>query len=222
MDWLEFVVALLVFMASHAVPALSGIKGALVSRLGRGGYGAVFGVISLLLLWWVIAAAGRAPFVSIWDQQIWMRWLINLVMPLVVLLICLSVGAPNPLSFGGRAEGFDPARPGIAGVVRHPLLWALLIWSLVHMLVNGDLAHVILFGLFALYAAVGMAMIDGRLRRKWGADVWVTRASATSNLPFGGNWRSYRPGWSRPVIAIVIWAGLLHLHLPVIGVSPLP
>ena len=76
MDWLEFVVALLVFMASHAVPALSGIKGALVSRLGRGGYGAVFGVISLLLLWWVIAAAGRAPFVSIWDQQIWMRWLI--------------------------------------------------------------------------------------------------------------------------------------------------
>jgi uncharacterized membrane protein len=90
------------------------------------------------------------------------------------------------------------------------------------MLVNGDLAHVILFGLFAFYAAVGMAMIDRRLRQKWGADVWVTRASATSNLPFGGNFRNYRPEWWRVALSVLVWAGLLHLHLPVIGVSPLP
>lgn len=222
MEWLEFAAALLVFMASHAVPARSGLKAAVIGRLGRGGYGAVFGVVSILLLWWVIAAAGRAPFVSLWDQQGWMRWLVNVVMPLVVALICLSIAAPNPLSFGGRAVGFDPARPGLAGVVRHPLLWALLVWSLVHMLVNGDLAHVILFGLFAFYAAVGMAMIDRRLRQKWGADVWVTRASATSNLPFGGNFRNYRPEWWRVALSVLVWAGLLHLHLPVIGVSPLP
>jgi uncharacterized membrane protein len=222
MDWLEFAAALLVFMASHVVPARSGMKGALVSRLGHRGYGVVFGLLSIVLLWWVIVAAARAPFVPLWDQQAWMRWLVNTAMPLVVLLICLSIAAPNPLSFGGRASGFDPARPGLAGVVRHPLLWALLIWSLAHMLVNGDLAHVILFGLFALYAAVGMSMIDRRLRRKWGADAWVTRASATSNLPFGGNWRGYWPEWWRIALAVAVWAGLLHLHLPVIGVSPLP
>ena len=222
MEWLNFTLALCVFMASHLLSALPGLRGALVARLGRGGYGAGYGLLSVALLAWVVVAAGRAPFVSLWDQTVWMRWLANLAMPLAVLLLCLGAAAPNPLSLGGRSAGFDPARPGIAGVVRHPLLWALLLWALAHLMVNGDLAHVVMFGLFAAYALAGMAMIDARKRRQMGAAVWLTRASATSNLPFAGNWRSYRPDWRRLTLAIVIWVGLLHAHLPVIGVSPLP
>ena len=222
MDWLEFGLALAAFLGSHILPSRPGLKAALVVQMGRAGYGMAYGGLSLLLLVWVIGAAGRAPFEVIWDQTLWMRWLANLAMPVAVLLIVLALGAPNPLSFGGRATGFDPARPGIAGVVRHPLLWALLIWSGVHLLVNGDLAHVILFGLFALYAVLGMRMIDRRNRRLLGEALWITRASATSNLPFQGNWRSYRPALWRIALAAAVWIGLLHLHLPVIGVSPMP
>ncbi|WP_149142383.1 NnrU family protein [Gemmobacter caeruleus] len=222
MDWMEFALALAAFMASHVIPARAGIKAALIARLGRRGYGMGYGLLSLALLVWVIAAAGRAPFVPLWDQAPWMRWLANLAMPVAVGLITLSLGAPNPLSFGGRVAGFDPARPGLAGVVRHPLLTALALWAGVHLLVNGDLAHVILFGLFAVYALAGMAMIDRRNRRLWGADQWMTRASGTSNLPFAGAWHSYRPPLWRLGLAVVIWAGLWHLHLPVIGVSPAP
>ncbi|PTX53296.1 putative membrane protein [Gemmobacter caeni] len=222
MGWTEFILAMAAFLGSHMVPSRPGLRGALVARLGRAGYGAAYGLLSLVLLIWVIAAAGRAPFVPLWDQAIWMRWLANLAMPVALLLVALALGAANPLSFGGRASGFDPARPGVAGLVRHPLLWALLIWSGVHLVVNGDLAHVILFGLFAGFSALGMLAIDARNRRLWGAGAWAELSRGTSNLPFAGDWRGWRPEWWRIGLAIVVWAVLWHLHEPVIGVSPQP
>lgn len=222
MGWGEFAATLAAFGLSHVLPVRPAVKAALVARLGRGGFGAGYGLLSLALLVWVIAAAGRAPFVPLWDQALWMRWLANLAMPVVVLLACLALGAANPLSFGGRAAGFDPLRPGIAGVVRHPLLWALLIWAGVHGLVNGDLAHVVMFGLFAGFAALGMRGIDARLRRMWGEAEWRRLAAGTANRPFGGAWRGYRPALWRLGLAVAVWAGLWWGHLPVIGVSPAP
>ncbi len=216
MAWIEFSVALSAFYLSHQVPTR------LPALRGRRGFGMAYGLLSLALLVWVIGAAGRAPFVPIWDQAEWMRLVVNLAMPLAILLICLAIGAVNPLSFGGRAAPFDPARPGLAGVVRHPLLWALLIWSAAHMLVNGDLAHVILFGGFAVFSGLGMLALDARKRRQWGAGMWVTRASGTSNIPFRGHAQQYRPPMLRVVVAGLVWAAVLHLHAPVIGVSPLP
>ena len=216
MGWIEFSVALLAFYLAHLLPGLAPQLRAWPR------FHLAYGLASLALLVWVIAAAGRAPVVLLWDQAGWMRWLVNLAMPVAILLICLALGAVNPLSFGGRSQGFDPARPGLAGVVRHPLLWALLIWAGAHALVNGDLAHVILFGGFAAYALVGMWALDARKARDWGRGMWVTRASGTSNIPFRGNWRSYRPAPMRMGLAVLIWAALWHLHLPVIGASPHP
>ena len=86
----------------------------------------------------------------------------------VLIILVLAAGRPNPLSFGGRRTGFDPARPGIAGFARHPLLWALFLWSGAHLLVNGDLTHVILFGAFAIFCLMGMGLLDRRRRREMG------------------------------------------------------
>ena len=41
--------------------------------------------LSLGLLYWLIVAAGRAPYAELWPQEPWMRWLVNLAMPLAVL-----------------------------------------------------------------------------------------------------------------------------------------
>lgn len=216
MDWLEFFIAAAAFYLAHLLPVrLAGLR-------SRRGFGAVYGLLSAALLAWVILAAGRAPVVPLWDHAGWMRGVANLAMPMAILLICLAIGAVNPLSFGGRSQGFDPARPGLAGVVRHPLLWALLIWAGAHVLVNGDLAHVILFGGFAVYAGLGMWALDNRKARDWGQVMWITRASGTSNLPFRGNWQSYRPSSRRIVLAVLVWALLWHLHGPALGVSPAP
>lgn len=227
--WAEFAAALAAFLLSHALPSLPGARGWLVARIGKRGYGAVFGILSTLLLAWLIVAAGRAPLVLLWDQAPWMRWVPNAVMPAVCVLAALAIAAPNPFSFEGRARGFDPARPGVAGLVRHPLLWALLLWSLAHLLVNGDLAHGVLFGGFAAMALAGMALQDARHRRAWGGAEWARLSARTSALPLAawlaGRWRPGRPGRGtllRGAAGLLAWAALWQLHLPVIGVSPLP
>lgn len=225
-EWWNFAAAFAAFFASHAIPARPGVKGWLKARLGRAGYGALFSLLSTAILIWLIVAAGRAPWVDLWYQYPWMRWGANIAMPCAILLAVFGFGAPNPLSFGGRRGGFDPDHPGIAGVTRHPLIWALLIWSAAHLLVNGDLAHVILFGAFAGFCIAGMPMLDARKRRELGPD-WGRASARTSALPFAalisGRWRPVRgPSPVRLLIAVAVWAALLAAHPHVIGVSPLP
>ena len=225
MDWIEFALAMGLFMVSHRLPAWIGVKERLVAALGWRGYTLAFSVASLLLLWWVIAAAGRAPFMPLWDQQDWHRWLVNLVMPGVVALAAFGVAVPNPFAFEGRASGFDPERPGIAGVTRQPLLWALALWAGVHLLANGDLAHVLLFAPFLLLALAGMRVVEARRRRAAGAADWARLTAATGLIPgaalVSGRWRPRgRPSPWRLAMALTGWAVLWHLHAPVIGVWP--
>ncbi len=167
-----------VFFASHVIPARPAVRGRSGRGMGHAGYGAAYGTVSLAILWWIIVAAGRAPFVPLWDPLLWHRWAVNGAMIVAVLLGTFAVGAVNPFSFGGRSTGFDPAHPGVAGVTRHPLLWALLIWALGHLLANGDLAHALVFGPFAAFAAVGMRAIDRRNQRLWGAREWARPVGA--------------------------------------------
>lgn len=227
MDWIELALAMALFMASHRLPAAFGAKGRLIAAFGKTGYTVVFSVVSIALLVWLIAAAGRAPFVPLWDQAIWHRWAVNLAMPFAILLGSFGVAAPNPFAFEGRKTGFDPARPGIAGITRQPLLWALALWSGAHLLANGDLAHVILFAPFLVLALVGMPVVEARRRAEMGSLRWQEATARTGLIPFqavfSGRWRpSALPSWPRALLALSLWAGLWHLHAPVIGVWPAP
>lgn len=227
MDWIEFALAMALFLASHRIPAALGVKSVLVARLGQGGYVALFSVVSLGLLWWLIVAAGRAPHVPLWDQPGWSRWLVNLTMPLACLLTAYGVAAPNPFAFEGRGTGFDPDRPGIAGITRQPLLWALALWAGAHLLANGDLAHVLLFAPFLLLALAGFRLVEARRRKAMGEGEWRRLTAATGLFPFAalvaGRFRPRGlPSVWRLVVALVAWAGLWHLHPALIGVWPGP
>lgn len=227
MGWLEFALAGLAFMSTHLIPATPRIKGPLVATLGRAGYGIAFGLLALGLLYWLILAAARAPFVELWPQEIWMRWVANIVMPVVILLSSYAIAAPNPFAFEGRASGFDPARPGIAGITRQPFLWALVLWAAAHLLVNGDLAHAILFGVFLVFSLIGMRAMERRLIRSLGTAEFARLAARTSLIPFAalvtGRWRPQgRPSRLRLGIAVFAWAAVFHLHELVIGLNPAP
>ena len=130
--WGEFALAFAAFLGAHVIPARPGLRGRLIGRLGRGGYVAGFSLLSLILLGWLIVAAGRAPVVALWDHAIWQRWLVNLAMPVAVLVAALA--------------------PGLAGVMA-----AFAIWAGAHLLANGDLAHALFFGLLLAYALAGVA-----------------------------------------------------------------
>jgi uncharacterized membrane protein len=225
--WGEFGLALTAFLLSHAVPARPALRARFAAAIGLRGYLVLYSLISLGLLGWLVVAAERAPFVPLWPYAAWQGWVPGIVMLPACLLVAFGVGAANPLSLGGRSTGFDPSRPGIAGVARHPLLWALALWAGAHVLPNGNLAHVILFGSFAAFPLVGMGLMDRRRRRALGQLEWERLARATSSIPLaalaGGRWRP--SGWPSPLrllAGLALYAGLVLLHRPVIGVGPLP
>lgn len=214
--WAEFIAAFITFFLSHSIPVRPTVKSRLKTRLGAAGFGVGYSLLSIAVLAWLIVAAGRAPFVPLWDWAPWQNHVTLLVMALAVIIAALAVGRPNPLSFGGaQNDQFDPANPCIIGWMRHPLLVALMLWALSHILPNGNLAHVILFGVFAGFAALGMRMIDRRKQRLLGHQVWAQFATPNRRA------QPSRAGMSRLAVGLLIYLGLIVLHGPVIGVSPL-
>ena len=142
MEWAEFSIALAAFLGSHVIPVR--FRAPLVATLGKRGYVLAYSALSLGLLYWLIVAAGRAPYAELWPQEPWMRWLVNLAMPLAVLAA---------------------ATAGMAG-----LMAAFALWAGAHLLANGDVAHAVLFGLLLVYALFGLAVMARRgvaLRLTW-------------------------------------------------------
>lgn len=219
--WTEYTLALALFAASHFVPRLWGLRDRLIGAVGRRVYFSVYGVISLALLVWVISVAGRAPYVELWPQWPWTRWVPNVAMPVALVLVTCGIGMAQPYTLGGR-KSFDPAQPGFAAMSRHPLFLALALWAGAHLVPNGDLAHVILFGSFTAMALAAIPAFDAKARR---ASDLLNHTALFSLRPLANpHWRraSLRSLLIRTAIGLILWMGTLHLHALVIGVSPFP
>jgi uncharacterized membrane protein len=216
MDWLEFTAAFAAFFVTHSAPLRPTIRPRLQQALGRRGFALAYSTLSLVVLGWLIAAAGRAPYVPLWNWASWQHLVPLVVMLPVCLILSLAIARPNPFSFGGaRGEAFDPTRPGIVRLHRHPLLFALALWATAHIVPNGDLAHVILFGTFAGFAILGQHLIDRRKRREMGPD-WDrlrerVRVSTARPLPL-----------SRLAAGLALYLVLIAAHPLLFGISPLP
>ena len=226
--WGGFTLAFAAFLGTHFVPTRPPIRERLVALLGRRAWFSVYGIVSLAVTAWVIAAAGHPPYLEIWPQVPWTRWVPNLLMPLAIVLAVLGLPARTVTLGGPRTSRLEPARPGMAALTRHPLLWALALWSLSHLAPNGDLAHVLLFGGFALMAFVAIPAFDARARRALSAEEAAAYFAASSTLSLTpllhpGWWReAVRTKARRLLLALLIWALVLVLHPWLIGVSPLP
>lgn len=219
----EFVAAYLVFLLSHAIPARPAVRARLVASLGGKGFTAVYSLVSAVTLFWLIGAAGRAPYVHLWGTASWQLWVPVIVMPVACLFVAFAVAEPNPLSFGGlNQERFDPDRPGIIRLTRHPILWALALWGLAHLVPNGNVTHLLLFGGLFVFAIVGMLALDRRKRSTLGRDEWSRLAANAPFVPFSAGLHGWRPSLVRALLAVIAFTVLLVLHRAVIGVSPLP
>jgi len=141
-------------------------------------------------------------------------------MGVVCMLLALSIGRPNPFSFGSAGnEAFDAARPGVVRISRHPLLLALGLWAFAHMVPNGDLAHVLLFGVFALFAGFGGRLVDRRKRREMG-EAWPQLRDAVAEVPCQLG-QPFTDTALRLGAGLVLYAALIWLHPYISGVSPL-
>ncbi|AHD07971.1 NnrU family protein [Phaeobacter gallaeciensis] len=227
-DWTGFALAMTMFTVSHFLPRLAGLRGRLIASLGRKIYFSVYGLLSLVLFGWVIVAAAQAPYVELWPPLDWTRWAPMLTMPVVFVLAVWGLGVDTPYTLGGNRNA-DPAQNvlGRAALSRHPLLLALLLWSLSHLLANGDLAHAIVFGGSLFLASAAILLFDAKATTALGpgAAAYFAHTALFSLKPIGDpNWRRHhlRGLCLRTAIGLLLWIGTLHLHEGVIGVSPLP
>ena len=224
---LHFAVAYAAFLAAHSLSAVRPVRAWLVARLGERRYLALYSLVSLVLLAWLVVAALRAPYVALWTPPAWAYAAPLALVPPALMLIGAGLARPNPLSVSFAGAGFDPARPGVVGLTRHPVLWGFALWAFAHGPPNGNVVAVSLFGGLGLFALAGLPLVDRRARRRLGPD-WERLARRTSVLPFAA-WRRGRIGLA-PTAADFIGAGLglltalallAGLHERLFGADPL-
>lgn len=210
------------FFLSHSLPVRPPLRLVLVRALGLRGFMLAYSALSLGVLAWLIVAAARAPFVPLWSWAPWQSYAALALMLLACVLVCISIGRPNPFSFGGGQNHlFDPHRPGVVRLTRHPLLVVLALWSGVHLLANGDLAHAILFGTFAAFSVLGGRLMDRRRQRVMG-HAWDRQRQAVCASPLRAALLPAGQTLWRIALGAALYLGLIALHPVVIGVSPLP
>jgi len=222
MEWSGFAVAFVAFFLSHSLPVRPPLRPVLLRVLGKTGFGLTYSALSVAVLAWLIVAAERAPFAPVWNWMPWQNHLALAIMLPACLIVALSIGRPNPFSFGGaRNAAFDPARPGIVRLARHPLLVALALWSGAHLVANGDLAHVLLFGTFFLFALFGGRLVDRRKRSEMGRAWDLLWEEVLAQHPGEALLRRSPETVLRVTLGVAIYAVLIMLHPIVIGVDPI-
>lgn len=58
------------------------------------------------------------------------------------------------------AMGIGPAGGALSAQFRHPMLWGVILWAVAHLLVNGDLSSIIMFGGLGLWALLEIRLIN--------------------------------------------------------------
>ena len=222
MSWTAFAAVFAAFFLTHSLPVRPAVKSRLTASIGARGFGTGYSLLSLAMLTLLIWSAGQAPVVQLWSQAPWQRHVVQSGMLLVCLILALAIARPNPFSFGGaHNDRFDPARPGIVRWTRHPILLALALWAGLHLLPNGDLAHVILFAVLGGFAIAGRALIDRRKRRDMGDGQWQSLHAATMDAPLIHAPAAWGAIATRLIIGLLAYLALLWAHPLVIGVSAL-
>lgn len=124
------------FALVHLVPAFPALKARVKAALGKA-YGPAFGIASVVSLVLIVLAWQGADRSPVYDPPEW-GFRANLALSFVAFLL---VGI---FAFRGR----------LRQILRLPLAMAVILWSTGHLLANGDMASVILFGGLLAYCAV--------------------------------------------------------------------
>jgi uncharacterized membrane protein len=186
------IAGLLIFLGVHSIRIFAeDWRGAQIARLGLGGYKGIYAAVSLLGLVLIVVGYGQARSAPIvlWDPPLWTRHLSALLMLFAFVLL---VAAYVP---GNR----------IRATFKHPMILGVKIWAAGHLLANGSLADLLLFGGFLVWAVFDFRAARGRDRQLGRVDVKGSLASDVTTV----------------VIGIVLWAVFaMYLHAWLFGVRP--
>lgn len=183
---IALLVGLLLWSAAHLFKrAVPDARSAIETRLGTGPSKGMFALLIGLGLILMIFGYRSAPFMPVYPPPGWGVHVNNLAMLAAVALF--GMGASK-----GRARTW----------LRNPMLTGVLVWSGAHLLVNGDLASIVLFGGLAVWAVANIVLINHREGK------WVRPEPG----PISGDIRL-------AIITIVIYAIIVAIHAA-LGVWP--
>ncbi|HEY2679451.1 MAG TPA: NnrU family protein [Steroidobacteraceae bacterium] len=187
------IIGLVLFLGVHSVAIVApALRARMIHRLGEGAWKGLYALISLVgfvLICYGFGVAREAPVV-LYSPPIWLRH--------VALILMLPV-------FPLIVAAYLPGR--IKTAAKHPMLAAVKLWAFAHLLANGLLADVLLFGAFLAWAVVDRISLKRR---------------STPQLL-----RTAPPRPLNDVISVVLGLAIYALvigwaHVRLFGVSPLP
>lgn len=189
------VLGLVIFLGTHSFSMARARRAALIGRIGEGPYKGLYSLVSLIGIVLVSIGYGQYRangYIPVWDPPVWTRHLALLLV--LVAFICF-------------VAAYLPGR--IKARLKHPMLAGVKIWAFAHLIANGDLGSILLFGSFLAWAV--FARISAK-RRDVAAQHGGTAAPA---------------GWRNDILAVAIGtaaylAFVYWLHPWLIGVSVLP
>ena len=188
-----FLLGLLIVLATHSVRLLAeDWRARMIERLGRWRWYGLFSLVStlgLVLLVWGFALVREQPVV-IWQPPPALR---HVAMTLMGLSSVLLVAALIPANH-------------VQARVHHAATLSVTAWATAHLLVNGMLAHLLLFGAFGLWSI--WAYVAARRRdRRQGVAPLPGRTGRTAQVV---------------ILAVLLWLlFVLWLHGWLIGIRPL-
>lgn len=186
------ILGLIIFLGLHSIRIFAeDWRDATRARLGENAWKGLYSVISVIgfvLIVWGYSLAREAPVV-IWTPPPFTRHLAAL----------LAV-----IAFVFLAAAYVP-RNGIKARLHHPMTLGVKTWALAHLIANGTLHDILLFGAFLVWSVL-LFSASRRRDRKAGTVYPAGSSGATALAIVGG------------VVAAVVFAG--WLHAPLIGVRP--
>jgi uncharacterized membrane protein len=157
------ILGLIIFFAAHVFTTMRERRAALIARIGEGPYKGLFSLVAtvgLVLIGYGFALWRAAGAPQLWYPPVWTKHIALVLVPLAAIAI---VAAYVPSHLRTR--------------LKHPMLLAVNLWALAHLLANGDLAGIVLFGAFLVYAGYDRVALKQRAApvppapTGWGGDV---------------------------------------------------
>ena len=170
MGLLVMILGLVLFVGVHALTTQRDLRARLIARAGEGGYKAGYALASLLglaLIVWGFAHYRATGWIDVWYPPKALKHItVALMLPAVILVVASYI------------------RGRIYTTLKHPMLSGVKLWAVAHLIANGDLGSIILFGSF-----LGWAVFD-RISLKRRSD------PGAPPIPVGG--------WGNDLIAVAV------------------
>jgi len=146
------VAGLALFVAVHFITVITPLRSRLICRFGESPYKVAFTLISVFSIGLIIWGKSTAAFMPLYEPPLWGRhgaWL----MMLIAFILLASTQGPSALR----------------SFLKHPMLLGVAVWGAGHLLANGDLASVVLFGGMAVFSILMIILLFMRDGVKTGA-----------------------------------------------------